>query len=61
MYRYWLVRRWADSGGQVNFVLLNPSTADELRLDPPGVVAIERAGTPVFKPSALGRDAWCGG
>ncbi|MCW5766663.1 MAG: DUF1643 domain-containing protein [Phycisphaeraceae bacterium] len=34
VYRYWLVRRWADSGGEVNFVLLNPSTADELRLDP---------------------------
>jgi hypothetical protein len=33
-YRYWLKRRWADAGGMLNFVMLNPSVADELRNDP---------------------------
>jgi hypothetical protein len=32
-YRYLLVRRWG-TGGTVNFVMLNPSTADECRNDP---------------------------
>lgn len=34
VYRYWLSRRWSSAGGVANFVLLNPSTADEQRLDP---------------------------
>ena len=33
-YRYWLTRRWASHGGLVNFVMLNPSKADEFRNDP---------------------------
>lgn len=33
-YRYRLSRRWADSGGMVNFVMLNPSVADEYANDP---------------------------
>ena len=32
-YRYKLTRRW-DAGQSVNFIMLNPSTADELRNDP---------------------------
>jgi hypothetical protein len=33
-YRYTLQRHWQDGDGCVNFVMLNPSTADEKRLDP---------------------------
>lgn len=33
-YRYSLLRRWADSGGIVTFVMLNPSTADATQDDP---------------------------
>ncbi|MFI4897265.1 MAG: DUF1643 domain-containing protein [Phycisphaerales bacterium JB059] len=33
-YRYTLHRRWAPAGGRVCFCLLNPSTADEFKLDP---------------------------
>lgn len=33
-YRYMLVRRWAESGGLCNFLMLNPSTADEVTNDP---------------------------
>jgi hypothetical protein len=33
-YRYRLKRRWSDAGGLVNFVMLNPSKADEIRNDP---------------------------
>lgn len=32
-YRYCLTRRWG-AGGCVNFIMLNPSVADELRNDP---------------------------
>ena len=32
-YRYWLKRRW-QSGDVVNFLMLNPSVADEHRNDP---------------------------
>ncbi len=32
-WRYLLWRKWAD-GPVANFLMLNPSTADELRLDP---------------------------
>lgn len=34
VYRYVLRRRWCGEGPTVNFILLNPSTADESRLDP---------------------------
>ncbi|MEQ8769882.1 MAG: DUF1643 domain-containing protein [Phycisphaerales bacterium] len=33
-YRYTLGRRWSDTGGEVCFCLLNPSTADARVLDP---------------------------
>ena len=33
-YRYFLSRRWSDTGGLVNFIMLNPSKADEFRNDP---------------------------
>lgn len=33
-YRYWLTRRWSDQGGMVNFVMLNPSVANEIKNDP---------------------------
>lgn len=33
-YRYTLHRRWAPGGRRVCFCLLNPSTADEFKLDP---------------------------
>lgn len=33
-YRYALSRRWNDDDGQLAFVMLNPSTATELRNDP---------------------------
>lgn len=33
-YRYTLWRKWSDGGRFVNFVMLNPSTADESVLDP---------------------------
>lgn len=33
-YRYHLSRRWSAAGGLVNFVMLNPSKADEFRNDP---------------------------
>lgn len=33
-YRYWLSRRWAAKGQTVNFVMLNPSKADEIKNDP---------------------------
>lgn len=33
-YRYSLYREWGDPGNKVVFVMLNPSTADEVRLDP---------------------------
>jgi hypothetical protein len=33
-YRYDLVRVWAEAAGRVNFVMLNPSTATEIRNDP---------------------------
>lgn len=33
-WRYLLWRRWDDSRPAANFLMLNPSTADELRLDP---------------------------
>jgi len=33
-YRYWLKREWARKGGIVNFVMLNPSKADEFNNDP---------------------------
>lgn len=34
LYRYSLVRRWAQKGGPATFVMLNPSTADALVDDP---------------------------
>lgn len=34
IYRYELWRRWADGGRYVNFICLNPSTADEHKDDP---------------------------
>jgi len=33
-WRYLLWRRWDESGPIANFLMLNPSTADETRLDP---------------------------
>lgn len=33
-YRYWLTREWAGTGGVINFVMLNPSVADEFKNDP---------------------------
>ena len=33
-YRYWLTRKWTRTGGLINFVMLNPSVADELKNDP---------------------------
>ncbi len=33
-YRYWLTRQWDATGKTVNFVMLNPSVADEFRNDP---------------------------
>jgi len=33
-YRFWLSRQWDESKGMANFLMLNPSTADENRLDP---------------------------
>ena len=33
-YRYWLARRWSDQGGIINFVMLNPSVANEMTNDP---------------------------
>lgn len=33
-YRYWLSRTWDPEGQAVNFMMLNPSTADQVRLDP---------------------------
>lgn len=33
-YRYALTREWSASGGRIAFVMLNPSTASELRNDP---------------------------
>ncbi len=33
-YRYDLIRTWDASGGRINFVMLNPSTATELANDP---------------------------
>ncbi len=32
-YRYWLRRRWA-AGSEVNFIMLNPSVANEFKNDP---------------------------
>lgn len=34
VYRYTLTRRWATTGGMCNFLMLNPSTADESKNDP---------------------------
>lgn len=34
LYRYRLSRRWSERGAIVNFVMLNPSKADEFRNDP---------------------------
>src|SRR4051794_4930837 len=34
LYRYELVRRWGDGPAACNFLLLNPSTADERSDDP---------------------------
>lgn len=34
IYRYSLWRRWRSTGRHVHWIMLNPSTADELRLDP---------------------------
>lgn len=33
-YRYWLTRTWDLGRPAVNFVMLNPSTADQFQLDP---------------------------
>ncbi|SFJ07942.1 DUF1643 domain-containing protein [Jannaschia pohangensis] len=33
-YRYDLIRTWDTTGGRINFVMLNPSTATELANDP---------------------------
>lgn len=33
-YRYWLARMWDPSLPTVNFLMLNPSTADQYQLDP---------------------------
>jgi hypothetical protein len=33
-WRYLLWRRWDETGPAANFLMLNPSTADELQLDP---------------------------
>lgn len=33
-YRYWLEIRWASGGRALNFLMLNPSTADEQTNDP---------------------------
>ena len=33
-YRYKLTRRWAEKGRLVNFIMLNPSVADEIQNDP---------------------------
>ena len=38
-WRYLLWRRWDESKPVANFLMLNPSTADELKLAP-GVLAI---------------------
>ena len=32
-YRYWLSRRWQEGGRSLAFIMLNPSTADELEND----------------------------
>lgn len=34
LYRYRLFRQWSPEGGTVNFIMLNPSKADEFRNDP---------------------------
>jgi len=34
IYRYTLTRQWGETGRTVNFVMLNPSTADEFANDP---------------------------
>ena len=34
IYRYTLIRQWGETGRTVNFVMLNPSTADEYANDP---------------------------
>lgn len=33
-YRYWLLRMWEPTLPVVNFLMLNPSTADQYQLDP---------------------------
>lgn len=33
-YRYWLLRQWNAENGKVNFIMLNPSTADAEQDDP---------------------------
>lgn len=33
-YRYWLTRMWDPDLPAVNFIMLNPSTADQYQLDP---------------------------
>jgi len=34
LYRFTLYRRWAESGDEILFIGLNPSTADEAHNDP---------------------------
>ncbi|MGA9433534.1 MAG: DUF1643 domain-containing protein [Roseobacter sp.] len=34
LYRYWLTREWSRTGGTINFVMLNPSRADQFKNDP---------------------------
>lgn len=44
-FRYWLSRRWSDGPRLLNYVMLNPSTADAETNDPTIERCMRRAGT----------------